>query len=467
MRQGPRQLRWLLIFAMADAVAVALGLCAAYALRFHSGLVPVSKGYSPSEYLRMLPLAVVVWLFWLNQQGLYEFRERAFNLQILKKLLRADVFALMTVITIHFFERTLEYSRLVYAFALVACFVALAAERLMLDRILAALRRRGKLPSTRVAILGTGPLALMLAERIRRHTLLGMEVVGFITPGQVAEESESSAAPMRILGALERVRELIREHRIEEIIAAQPNVPEETLLDFMLECEKELVRIRVVPGMLESMLVEMSVEQIDGIPLFGLKETPLRGWNLVLKRAFDIVVSATVLVVASPLMLGIALAIKLTSPGPVFYRQKRVGLDGRRFTMIKFRSMVENAEEKTGPVWARPDDPRVTPIGRWLRRWNLDELPQFWNVLRGDMSLVGPRPERPHFVKQFREQIPRYMARHRVKCGLTGWAQVNGLRGQTPISERIAYDLFYIENWSFWFDIKILFLTLFARKNAY
>ncbi|MGB9693044.1 MAG: exopolysaccharide biosynthesis polyprenyl glycosylphosphotransferase, partial [Candidatus Sumerlaeaceae bacterium] len=258
-----------------------------------------------------------------------------------------------------------------------------------------------------------------------------------------------------------------REHAIEEIIAAQPDLPAEELLDFLLECEKELVRIRVVPGLLESMLVEMSVEQIDGIPLFGLKETPLRGWNVVFKRAFDIVVSATILVLASPLMAVIALAVKLSSPGPILYKQTRVGLDGRKFKIVKFRSMVANAEETTGPVWASPDDPRVTRVGRFLRRWNLDELPQFWNVLRGDMSLVGPRPERPHFVKQFRESIPRYMARHRVKCGITGWAQVNGLRGQTPIEDRIAYDLYYIENWSFWLDLKILALTLFARKNAY
>lgn len=469
MRKGPAQLKWLWIFAIADAAAVVLGLAAAYGLRFHSGLLPVTKSYSPVEYLRVLPLAVVVWLFWLNQQGLYEFRERAFNLQILKKIAHADVLALMTIITVHFFERTLEYSRLVYAFVLVTCFLSVAGERFLLDRLLAWLRKRGRLPATRVAILGTGALAQHLAARISRHGLLGMQAVGFIRGrnADVVGGESGSLHGLPVLGSFEQVRELIREHKIEEIIAAQPDVPAEELLDFILECEKELVRIRVVPGVLQAMLVEMSVEQIDGIPLFGLKETPLRGWNVVLKRAFDVVVSATVLILASPLMAAIALAIKLTSPGPVFYRQKRVGLDGRSFTMIKFRSMVVDAEKESGPVWAKPDDPRVTPVGRILRRWNLDELPQFWNVLRGDMSLVGPRPERPYFVQQFRESIPRYMARHRVKCGLTGWAQVNGLRGQTPIKERIEYDLFYIENWSFWFDLKILLLTLFARKNAY
>ncbi len=465
MLKGRSRIGLLLLFAIADATAVVTGLCAAYLLRFHSGLVPVTKGYSSLEYLRMLPLAVVVWLFWLNQRGLYEFRERAFNLQILKKLFQANVLAIMTIITLHFFQRTLEFSRLIYGMSVVTCFGTLASERFLLDRALAWARRRGKLPATRVAILGVGPLAQHLAERIERHTLLGMKFVGFIGGGENDEHALGSAGP--ILGAFDQVREIIRDHDVEEIIAAHPNLPPEELLDFIFECEKELVRIRVVPGLLESYLVEMSIEQIDGIPLFGLKETPLRGWNVVFKRVFDIVVSATVLVLASPLMALIALAVKLSSPGPVFYRQTRVGLDGRKFKILKFRSMIANAEEQTGPVWATPDDPRVTRVGRFLRRWNLDELPQFWNVLRGDMSLVGPRPERPHFVKRFRENIPRYMARHRVKCGITGWAQVNGLRGQTPIEERIAYDLYYIEHWSFWLDLKILFLTLFARKNAY
>jgi exopolysaccharide biosynthesis polyprenyl glycosylphosphotransferase len=465
MRKRRRRVGWLWAFALADAAAVVVGLAAAYFLRFGTHFVPVTKGYSPVEYLRMLPGAVVIWLFWINQEGLYEFRERAFNLQILRKLFWANLLALMTVVTLHFFLRTLEFSRLVYALVLVTCFVSLAAERLALDRVLAWARRRGKVASTRVAILGMGPLAQHLAGRIAGHSRLGMKMIGFIA----AHEREAAGADLAwpVLGPFDRVREVVREHEIEEIIAAQPNLAPEQLLDFILECEKELVRIRVVPGLLQAMLVEMSVEQIDGIPLYGLKETPLRGWNVVLKRAFDVVVSATALAVMSPLMAVIAVAVKLSSPGPVFYRQTRVGLDGRRFKIIKFRSMVADAEAMTGPVWAAPDDPRVTRVGRFLRRWNLDELPQLWNVLRGDMSLVGPRPERPLFVKQFRESIPRYMARHRVRSGVTGWAQVNGLRGRTPVEDRISYDLYYIENWSFWFDLKILFMTLFARKNAY
>ncbi|MBX7246246.1 MAG: exopolysaccharide biosynthesis polyprenyl glycosylphosphotransferase [Candidatus Sumerlaeaceae bacterium] len=201
--------------------------------------------------------------------------------------------------------------------------------------------------------------------------------------------------------------------------------------------------------------------------LFGLKDSPLQVWNIVFKRLLDVIVSLLVLILLSPILLLIALLVKVTSPGPVLYKQKRVGLDGRRFNIFKFRSMRLDAERDTGPVWASEDDERATAFGRFLRRNNLDELPQFLNVLRGDMSLVGPRPERPEFVKQFREEVPRYMGRHRVKSGMTGWAQINGLRGNTSIDERIKYDLYYIENWSFWLDLKIMLLTFFARENAY
>ncbi|MCX7963838.1 MAG: undecaprenyl-phosphate glucose phosphotransferase [Candidatus Sumerlaea chitinivorans] len=469
----------MLVFAATDAVAVCCGLLFAYFLRFHAEIVPVVKGYAPAAYARILPLAIVVWLFWINQLGGYDFRARAFNLQIVKKLAKADLLAVMTLVTLHFFERTLEYSRLMYVLAMGTCFVSLSAARLALDRVLAHLRRRGVIRATRVAIVGTNALALELAQRIAQHAYLGFEVVGLIRGSDTASDApsggallaspqgETGAFQLPILGNFQQARELIRRHAIEEIIVAEPSLDPQEVLEFILECEKELVTIRVVPNLLEAMLVEMSVEQIDGIPLFGLRETPLQGWNVVFKRAFDIVVSAVVLVLASPLMLLIALAVKLSSPGPVFYRQTRVGLDGQRFKIVKFRSMYQDAEEATGPVWATENDPRVTPVGRVLRRWNLDELPQFWNVLKGEMSLVGPRPERPHFVKQFRERVPRYMARHRVKCGMTGWAQIHGLRGNTSIDERLRYDLYYIENWSFWLDLKILFFTLFARKNAY
>jgi exopolysaccharide biosynthesis polyprenyl glycosylphosphotransferase len=194
--------------------------------------------------------------------------------------------------------------------------------------------------------------------------------------------------------------------------------------------------------------------------VINVNDVPLQGLNAWVKRVLDILLSAAALVVLTIPMALIALIVKWTSPGPVFYRQERMGLDGKAFTVYKFRSMYQNAEDKSGPVWARDNDPRATPIGNWLRRFDLDELPQFWNVLRGEMSIVGPRPERPFFVQQFKHRIPQYMLRHKVKAGITGWAQVNGWRGNTSLEKRIEYDLYYIENWSVSLDLKIMWLTV-------
>jgi exopolysaccharide biosynthesis polyprenyl glycosylphosphotransferase len=459
------RIKQLLVFAATDQIFLLIGLALAYALRFHTGIIEVTKGYDIRDYLQLLPLAMVVWAFWLEATGCYDFRDRAFNMQILARVIRAAVFAMMSIIAIHFFMRALEISRLFYAYALFTTIVSVASGRLLLDRVLAHLRRKGKLRRANVLILGTGPLALYVAQRIRRHALLGLRMVGFVSDNP--EEVGQTVGRFPVLGDFENIHEVVRREHIAEIIVCEPELQPDEILAFIFECEKDLVTIRVVPNLLEAALVNMSVEQIDGIPLFGLKESPLQGWNVVMKRAFDIAASVTLMILLSPLLALIALLVKRTSPGPVFYRQNRVGLDGRKFSIVKFRSMTVDAEQQSGPVWANESDPRTTSIGRMLRRTNLDELPQLWNVLRGDMSLVGPRPERPHFVQQFREEIPRYMGRHRVKSGMTGWAQVNGLRGNTSIDERIKYDLYYIENWSFWLDLKILAMTLRANENAY
>ena len=235
----------------------------------------------------------------------------------------------------------------------------------------------------------------------------------------------------------------------------------------LVECSKHLIDVRIVPGIMEIMLREASILQVEGIPLLGIRETPLQGWNLLFKRIFDILIALPLTILLLPVFLLIAILIKVDSRGSIFYNQERMGLDGYHFRMFKFRSMLCNAEDITGPVFASKNDPRCTRVGKIIRKFNLDELPQLFNVLIGDMSLVGPRPERPHFVTHFREMLPDYMLRHRVKAGLTGWAQVNGLRGNTSIQERIKYDLYYIENWSLWLDVKIILLTLFAQKNAY
>ncbi len=232
------------------------------------------------------------------------------------------------------------------------------------------------------------------------------------------------------------------------------------MLGLVEATNREGVDIHVVPDLLQFIALRARLENLDGVPIISLNDVPLRGFNSVLKRAIDICISGAALTALGIPFAIIALLIKRASPGSVFYTQERMGLDGKAFNVYKFRSMTEGAEDDTGPVWARDDDPRATSVGRWLRRFDVDELPQLWNVLRGDMSIVGPRPERPYFVEQFKHRIPQYMLRHKVKAGITGWAQVNGWRGNTSLEKRIEYDLYYIENWSVGLDIKIMWLTL-------
>jgi exopolysaccharide biosynthesis polyprenyl glycosylphosphotransferase len=232
------------------------------------------------------------------------------------------------------------------------------------------------------------------------------------------------------------------------------------MLNVVEFASRECIDVHVVPDLLQFIALRARLEDLDGLPLISINDVPLRGMNSVVKRAVDVVLSLGLLTAGAIPALTIAWLIRRSSGGPVFYTQDRMGLDGKAFKVYKFRSMYPDAEDVSGPVWARDNDPRATPVGRWLRRYDLDELPQFWNVLKGDMSIVGPRPERPFFVEQFKYRIPQYMLRHKVKSGITGWAQVNGWRGNTSLEKRIEFDLYYIENWSLRLDFKIMWLTV-------
>jgi Undecaprenyl-phosphate glucose phosphotransferase len=286
----------------------------------------------------------------------------------------------------------------------------------------------------------------------------------------VVGDKKEGLGALRHLGGYADLRAVLDAHPVDHVILALSHEDYGRLPGLLEAVGDEPVTIHVVPDLFRFASLRGGVEEFEGMPFVHLRESPLHGWNQVAKRAFDIVFSLAVLALCAPVFLAIAAAVKLSSPGPVFYRQERMGLDGQRFRMLKFRTMRTDAEARTGPVWAREDDPRRTPLGAVLRRFSLDELPQFINVLRGEMSVVGPRPERPVFVERFRQTVPGYMLRHKVKSGITGWAQVNGLRGQTSLEKRIRYDLEYIERWSFWFDLKIIALTLVRvlfDRNAY
>jgi exopolysaccharide biosynthesis polyprenyl glycosylphosphotransferase len=318
----------------------------------------------------------------------------------------------------------------------------------------------------RVLIVGTGEVGQMIQQKIQHSPGLGYRVVGFVTNGLARQ----SIMDVPVLGHLEDLPAIIQKHDISEVVIGLPDASRQELLSIISLCERGRVGIKIFPDVFQIMATEVSIGHVNGLPLLTVRDVALRGWRLTLKRVVDFVSSAVGLILLSPLMLLTAVLIKLESPGPVFYVQERMGLDAESFSCFKFRSMRQDAEAETGPVWASKDDPRRTRMGTLIRRFSFDEIPQLINVLLGEMSLVGPRPERPVFVEQFRRSIPRYMDRHREKAGITGWAQVNGLRGDTSIIERTKYDLWYIENWSLWLDFKIILRTIFnvlTEKNAY
>ncbi|RMG80773.1 MAG: undecaprenyl-phosphate glucose phosphotransferase, partial [Chloroflexi bacterium] len=329
------------------------------------------------------------------------------------------------------------------------------------------LRKRG-LSRDNLLIIGTSRIARDILQKIRTRPELGYRIIGMVHEG---EKDKTEIRGIPILGVYTDLPYLIDLYHIEQVIIALPNAKRAELVELVTLCQRGHVDIKIYPDIFAYMAGDLNVDDLGGTPLLTVRDIALRGWKLSLKRAMDIFGAIFGLVFLSPLMLLTALLIKLESPGPVFYSQIRMSLDGKPIRMIKFRSMRQDAE-KHGAGWTIPNDPRVTRVGRFMRRTSWDEIPNLINVLFGQMSLVGPRPERPVYVQQFRQSIPRYMERHREKGGMTGWAQVNGLRGDTSIAERTAYDLWYVENWSLWLDIKIILRTVYqiiARKdvNAY
>jgi exopolysaccharide biosynthesis polyprenyl glycosylphosphotransferase len=317
-----------------------------------------------------------------------------------------------------------------------------------------------------VLIVGANRNARHLIEWSKNNPHFGHHVEGVLAQDKNLVGKHLGGVP--IIGTLQECEQVVESIHPDEVVVADPNLPKEKVADLLLRCEDGFVSFKVAADLYGIVTSNLDVEYIGSVPLLGLRALPLDDpWNRLIKRLFDLILSASLSVLTCPFWLLASIAIKLTDGGAVFYRQERVGQDGRHFVLYKFRTMRPDAERDTGPVWAKKADDRCTPAGRMLRRFNLDELPQLWNVLKGDMSLVGPRPERPHFVDQLRDEIPRYMARHKIKSGITGWAQVNGLRGNTSLKERIKYDLYYAENWSLLFDLEILFMTLFAFRNAY
>jgi exopolysaccharide biosynthesis polyprenyl glycosylphosphotransferase len=377
----------------------------------------------------------------------------------------ASVGSIIGIALISFiYKNELDYPRLmmVYAWPLTIIFVTLG--RTLHIRVQWGLQAHGY-GVDKVIIVGTGDVGRMVLQKIHQSPGLGYRVVGFVSD----QETQPNVLGVPVLGKTDDLPALIDKHQIKEVIIALPEASHQDLLTIIAKAERERVSIKIFPDIFQIMASEVSIGDLSGLPLLNIRDIALRGWRLALKRLVDIVGSAVFLILLSPLMLLVAILVKLESPGPVFYVQERMGLDARLFKMLKFRSMRQDAEAETGPVWSIPGDPRRTRLGAILRRISIDETPQMINVLLGEMSLVGPRPERPVFVEQFKRSIPRYMDRHHEKAGISGWAQINGLRGDTSIAERTKYDLWYIENWSLILDFKIILRTLLhiiSNRNA-
>jgi Undecaprenyl-phosphate glucose phosphotransferase len=469
-------------FVLVDVAATSLAWLLAYFLRFDSNLVsafiPVTKGVPPlSRYVLLLPLMAVLWPAVLYFHGLYQVKRGRSRIDeffaILFSVAIASALTLGATLYIRVYYRyqpevapLWEYSQAVFGIFILLDLAALNGARWALR---AWLQRRWAAGHNvkRVLVAGAGELGRTVAETILAHRELGYRVVGFLDDQAV----DGAPAGLPLLGRLDQAVAVASVHDIDQLYVALPLEDHAKLVDLIKSVGNECLDIKVVPDLVQYATIKAALEDLDGIPIISLNEVPLDGWNSMIKRVMDMVLGAALLVGGLPLFSVLAALIKLYGGrGPVLLRQERMTLDGKTFQIFKFRTMVDEAEKDTGPVWASPEDPRRTPIGIWLRRFNLDELPQLLNVVLGDMSLVGPRPERPPFVKQFKERIPQYMLRHRVKSGITGWAQVNGWRGNTSIEKRIEYDLYYIENWSLLLDVKILILTLFrgfGQKHAY
>lgn len=347
-------------------------------------------------------------------------------------------------------------SRVLMGLLLPTWLITAGITRLIGRSVLREMRKRGW-NLRHAAVIGTGRLGQTLHHTLRRNKWMGIETAYFVH----AAPTDATLLGKPVFGPYDRIDDILRRRPVDILFLALPNREHEAMERLLDVLSQTQIDVRVVPDMLSYNLLRHEMESLDNLPVVNITHTPLEGWNALLKRLLDLAVSAMALVVLAPVLAALAVAVKLSSPGPVLFRQTRTSLGGKPFDIIKFRTMVENAERATGAIWSPgDDDPRTTSLGRFMRRWNLDELPQFYNVLVGDMSLVGPRPERPELVERFGRKVPRYMLRQHAKAGLTGWAQVNGLRGRTSLRKRVQYDLFYLCNWTLGFDIRILLMTL-------
>ena len=457
------------LFIIGDILTVSGCWILVYYLWFqrHSIQIYEKTPFLKDHFIFLIPV-IAVYSISLTLLGLYKPKRTTPIFSELGDVFKSSLISIGILVLLFYLIKEYRYSGLMLVSFWGITVSALFIFRTSLRRGIRILRSKGY-NLRHILIVGTGSLARQVTRKIREHREFGLEIFGLLSSN--SEDVGSTIDGVKVVGTYGETRNIVKQRGIDQVIFALSQKEHRILIVLVGMIAGTMADICVIPDLRYNFFtLRHGVEDFDGLLVIRLRESPLYGWNTIIKKCLDFSIALVVLIISSPLLVLIAVMIKIESPGPVFYKQERIGYDGTVFKMIKFRSMREDAETKSGAVWAKEDDPRRTRLGKIMRKTSIDEIPQLINVLKGEMSLVGPRPERPVFIKQFKSRIPSYMLRHKIKAGMTGWAQIHGLRGNTSLEKRIEYDLYYIENWSFWLDIKILFLTipaLFKGKGAY
>jgi Undecaprenyl-phosphate glucose phosphotransferase len=451
-----------------NSFAVALAWVCAYLMRFKFEIF-AEAGSVASENMYLYALLPIWLVFFFNSRLLGHSKPISMSTPTseIVAILKLTSLSVLLLTAATFFYRELSFSRIMAVYFWLFSNIFLFLSHRFVRFLVKEMRGRG-MNLHKVLVVGAGELGQKVVQKLDLYPEIGFSVVGYLShnPDKVG----TMLGEHKVLGLYEDLNKCIKEYDVSQLFVALPSSAHERLQEILVNLEEETVDIKLVPDLLRYMDLQSGIEDLDGMPVINLTESPLYGWNTVSKRVSDIVLSSLAILITFPVMILISIVIKLESRGPLLYKQERMGLDRDVFWMYKFRSMKPGAEKQSGPVWAKEDDDRRTRVGTFLRSTSLDELPQFFNVFMGQMSLVGPRPERPVFVDEFKKSIPFYMLRLKMKAGLTGWAQVNGWRGNTSLEKRIECDLYYIKNWSLLFDIKILFLTIWKgliNRHAY
>lgn len=481
------------LLILLDALSIYLAFALAWYIRFVSSLMIDSQSHLTfRQYLIPILFAIPIFLILYNFFKLYEPYRHKGLFEEFVNILKADVLGILILVVVLYLFKEIDYSRYLLLIFTINNILLATAERVVIRLFLRYMRKNGY-NLKHALVVGYSDLTLELLSRLEANKHWGYNIKGILDDHQkdgvgiinhtngintfdknrkkVFKEEPSNKNVINIVGKLSDLEKYLNEHTVDEVFITL-NIKEYEKLGSIIEiCEKAGVRTEIIPDYVKYIPARPYVEELDGLPIINIRYVPLDNLaNKAIKRTFDILISLISIIIFSPIMLITAIAIKLTSPGPVIFKQERIGYNNKPFTMYKFRTMRIQSSEEESTQWTTANDLRKTKLGSFLRKTSLDELPQLFNVLKGDMSIVGPRPERDHFVRQFREEIPKYMVKHQVRPGITGWAQVNGWRGDTSIKKRIEFDMYYVENWDLLLDIKILWKTVyngFVNKNAY